>query len=331
MKKPLVSILLKRIAPRIGARVNLEPEYGWAGQIVFRNGRKRYFRASSVDLNPIGSSDIAKDKDFAAYFMRKMGYPVVTGKTFFSKEWASAIKSDRNIDAAYRYAQTLGFPVIVKPNSKSQGTGVAKVYTKRDFYRAMRVALKADRVALVQEAAVGKDYRIVVLDNAIISAYERIPLNVTGDGRASIAKLLARKQKSFKKSGRDTQIKTDDFRIEMKLARLGFSMNSVPQKGERVFLLDNANLSTGGDSVDVTELVHLSFAQLAIQLTKDMGLRFCGVDLIIAGDIGNDAQKVKYWVLEINSAPGLDHYGAIGKKQQRLVESLYLTVLKAME
>src|SRR3989344_4625849 len=133
MKKPLVSILLKKIAPSIGARVNLEPEYGWAGQIVFKNGRKRYFRASTVDLNPVGSSDIAKDKDFAAYFMKKMGYPVVTGETFFSVEWAETVGSKRNMDAAYRYAQRLGFPVIVKPNSKSQGVGVAKVYTKRDI------------------------------------------------------------------------------------------------------------------------------------------------------------------------------------------------------
>ncbi len=331
MKKPLVSILLKKIAPKIGAQVNLEPKYGWAGQIVFKNGRRRYFRASTIDLNPVGSSDIAKDKDFATYFMRKMGYPVVTGETFFSGEWADTVGSDRNIDAAYQYAQRLGFPVIVKPNSKSQGAGVAKVYTKRDFYRAFRAALQKDRVALVQEALSGKDYRIVVLDDKIISAYERIPLNVTGDGRLTIAKLLERKQRFFRKIGRDTFIKTDDFRIAMKLARSGLNMNSVPKKGERVFLLDNANLSTGGDSKDETDFVHQSFAELAIRLTKDMGLRFCGVDLIIAGTIGDSASAVKYWVLEINAAPGLDHYGAIGAKQKKLVESLYLTVLKAME
>ena len=279
MKKPLVSILLKKIAPRIGARVNLEPEYGWAGQIVFKNDRKRYFRASTVDLNPVGSSDIAKDKDFAAYFMKKMGYPVVTGETFFSVEWAETVGSKRNMDAAYRYAQRLGFPVIVKPNSKSQGVGVAKVYTKRDFYRAFRAALKKDRVALVQEALSGKDYRVVVLDDKIISAYERIPLSVIGNGRSTIAKLLERKQKFFKKSGRDTLIKTNDFRIAMKLARNGLTMGSIPQKGVCVFLLDNANLSTGGDSRDVTDFIHPSFAELAIRLTKDMGLRFCGVDL----------------------------------------------------
>lgn len=331
MKKPLVSILLKKIAPKIGAQVNLEPQYGWAGQIVFKNDRKRYFRASSVDLNPIGSSDIAKDKDFASYFMKKMGYPVVTGKTFFSTEWAETIGSERNMDAGYRYARKLGFPVIVKPNSKSQGSGVVKAYTKRDFYRAMRAALKQDRVVLVQEAIEGRDYRVVVLDDKIISAYERIPLSVIGDGRSTVAKLLERKQKSFKRSGRDTLIKIGDFRIAMRLARSGLTMNSVLPKGERASLLDNANLSTGGDSLDVTDSVHPSFAKLAIRLTEDMGLRFCGVDLMIAGTISDDATTVKHWVLEINSAPGLDHYGAIGKKQKELVENLYLTVLKAME
>jgi D-alanine-D-alanine ligase-like ATP-grasp enzyme len=62
-----------------------------------------------------------------------------------------------------------------------------------------------------------------------------------------------------------------------------------------------------------------------------MGLRFCGVDLMIAGDISQAPRKGGYWIIEINSAPGLDHYATIGKAQQRIVEDLYLEVLKAMD
>ncbi|MEK7480257.1 MAG: hypothetical protein AAB665_03160, partial [Patescibacteria group bacterium] len=102
--------LLKRLAPRIGARVLLEPEWKIAGQIQFDNGGKSYFRYNTLDLNPVGASDIAKDKDYANFFMRKMGYPTVRGKSFFSDEWCGAIGSKRNVHAAYRYAQTLGFP-----------------------------------------------------------------------------------------------------------------------------------------------------------------------------------------------------------------------------
>lgn len=331
MKKsisPLLGRILKKIAPDLGARVVLEPEWNTVGQITFKNGRKRYFRYSSLDLNPLGSSEISKDKGYANFFMKKMGYPIIFGKTFFSDSWCEAIGSNRNSGAAYRYALKLGFPVVVKPNSGSQGVGVSKVHNRREFFKALQFIFSRDRVALVQKAITGQDYRVVVLDNKIISVYRRIPLNVIGDGRSAIRQLLKRKQAQFVAAGRDTKIKPKDFRILQKLKRQKLSLRSVPKKDERVFLLDNANLSSGGDSIDVTKYIHSEFKQIAIGLTKDMGLRLCGVDLLIAGDIRDKPKK--YWVLETNAAPGLDHYVLSGKKQERIVEKMYTKVLKAM-
>ena len=321
--------MFRKIAPKIGARVVIEPRWKIVGQIIYPSGTKRYFRYSSLDLNTLGASEIAKDKDYANFFMKRMGYPTVPGKTFYSAHWAEAIGSRDDINAAYRYAQKLGFPVIVKPNSGSQGKGVALVHTRRDFYAAMRRIFKGDRVALVQTPITGKDYRIVVLDDKVISAYERIPLSVVGDGRSSIKMLMQKKQVAFKSSSRDTRLRLKDPRIKAKLLHEGLTFNSVPVRGERLFLLDNANLSSGGDALDVTSVLHDEFRRFAISLTADMGLRLCGVDLMVAGDITKPDQK--YWVLEINSAPGLDHYVKTGKAQQKIVEDMYLQILKHME
>jgi len=324
----LLPQLLKKIAPTIGARVYIEPEWGVAGQITFRDGKKRYFRYNTLDLNPVGSSDIAKDKDYANLFMKRMGYPVVSGKAFYSKEWCEMIGSKRNIHAAYAYARKLGFPVIVKPNEGSHGTGVFLVRTKREFMRAMQFIFKHDRVALVQRVVRGRDYRIVVLDSKVISAYERIPLSVVGDGSSSIQELLKKKQKRFRGGGRDTRIRLDDIRIAHKLGLQKLALRSVPERGKRIYLLDNANLSSGGDAVDVTKPIHSEFKKLAVKLTRDMGLRLAGVDLMVAGDIRQKLKK--YWILEINAAPGLDHYVKTGSAQQKIVENLYLKVLKSM-
>ena len=326
---PLLGKIFQKLAPKIGAKIVIEPEWKIVGQIIFKNGRNRYFRGSTLDLNPVGASDLAKDKDYANFFMKRMGYPTVPGKTFFSAEHARAMGSRRNIDAAYRYAVKLGFPVIVKPNSGSQGVGVTKAYTKHDFYRAMRFVFARDRVALVQRPVPGKDYRIVVLDEKIISAYERISLNVVGDGRSTVRQLLTQKQGQFVKSGRDTIIRSEDKRIAENLKQQGLTMRSMIAHGERVYLLDNANLSTGGDAVDVTGVIHPEFRKIAIRLTRDMGLRMCGVDLMVDGDITRTPGR--YWVLEVNAAPGLDHYVTTGKAQQKIVEDMYLKVLKAME
>ncbi len=327
----LLGRLLVKIAPRIGATVLLEPEWNVVGQIIFKNGKKSYFRYNTLDLNPMGASEIARDKDYANFFMDKLGYPIIPkSKTFYSDRWAGAIGAlDRKIDNAYKYAEEIGLPVIVKPNSGSQGTGVALVCNKTEFYSAMRNIFSYDRIAIVQKPVRGKDYRVVVLDDKIISAYERVPLNIIGDGKSTIKELLYIKQQNFVASSRDTIIKMDDLRIQNKLKHQNLNFDNIPSLNQKIFLLDNANLSSGGDSIDVTENVHPKFKALAIKLTKDMGLRLCGVDFMIEGDISKKPDK--YWVIEINSAPGLDHYAKIGKAQEQVVEDLYLEVLKHLE
>lgn len=326
--KAFVSKLFKKLAPHAGVTVNVEPKWGIVGQIVAKNGKKSYFRNTCFDLNTLGATEIAQDKDYANYFLRLMGYPTIPGKAFFSDRWAKAIKSNQNLTAAYKYAKRLGFPLIVKPNSKSQGLAVTQVHNRLEFYRAMREVFEHDRVALVQKIVTGNDYRIVVLDGEIISAYQRIALSVTGDGNSTIRALLEKKQRQFQKLKRDTQINFKDPRIKSKLARQGLSWSSRLPKDQTIFLLDNANLSTGGDALDVTPNLHPTVRDLAIKLTADMGLRYCGVDLMMKGLATEPLGE--YYVIEVNAAPGIDNYFAGGKKQERIVEQLYLQVLKSM-
>ncbi len=326
---PLVGDILTKIAPSIGAKVVIEPEWRIAGQITFKNGNRSYFRFNSIGINQLGAAEISKDKDYANFYMRRMGYSTIPGKTFFKEDFRAALRSKRGIDEAIKYAQKIGFPVVAKPNSGSQGKGVFLTHTAADLRKALKHIFTIDRVALVQTAVSGRDYRVVVLDNKVISAYQRVPLNVVGDGRSSILRLLEKKQKEFIGASRDTKLNTKDPRIKNKLSKQKLTLRSVPAKGERIFLLDNANLSSGGDALDVTNSIHPEFKKIAISLTKDMGLRLCGVDLMVAGTI-EEAPK-KYWIIEINSAPGLDHYAQGGKAQRKIVEGLYLEVLKSME
>ena len=102
-------------------------------------------------------------------------------------------------------------------------------------------------------------------------------------------------------------------------------------KGKKIYLLDNANLSTGGDAIDVTNDIHPNFKKIAINITKDMGLRICGVDMMITkGDIAKNPKSCSYYIIEINAAPGLDHYVTTGKIQREKIEAMYLKVLKAL-
>lgn len=330
-KIPYLTALVARLAPKIGAKVVVEPKWGITAQIKYKNGVVRSLRMYTLDLNPIASSDIARDKDYAKYFMKESGYPVAEGGTVYSDAWADAIGSGKKLPYGIKYAKKLGYPVIVKPNSKSMGVGVCVAHSEKELTSALKEIWKGDKIAIIERYMPGRDYRIVVLDGEIISAYERTQLKVVGDGKNTILKLLEIKQKNFIKENRDTKINFKDRRIKLKLRKQGYNLLSVIKKGEKVYLLDNANLSTGGDASDVTHTISNSFKKVATNLTRDMGLRIAGVDIMVTkGDITKDAKNCSYYIIEINAAPGLDHYVTTGAKQKRAVEAMYLKVLKAL-
>ncbi len=330
-KLPYLTKLVQKLAPKVGASFVVEPEWGVAGQIIYKNGTVRSLRFYSLDLNGVASSDIAKDKDYAKFFIKYNGYPVAPGETFFKDSWAKAIRSDRTLSQAKKYAQKLGYPVIIKPNSLSQGVGVSIAWNEKELEYGLRGIFKNDKIALLEKYLPGLDYRVVVLDHKIISAYERIPLSVSGDGKSTILSLLRKKQKDFIKSGRDTRIRFYDTRIKNRLLHQRLNLKSVLSQGEKIYLLDNANLSTGGDSKDVTKHIHPLFKKIAVTITKKMGLRMSGVDIMVTnGDITKKPAKNGYYIIEINAAPGLDHYVTSGPGQMKIVEEMYLKVLKAL-
>src|SRR5262249_47093845 len=131
------------------------------------------------------------------------------------------------------------------------------------------------RVALVERRIDLPDFRLVVLDGELISAYQRVPLSVTGDGVSTVESLLVARQDGFHVSGRDTSLWIDDDRVTARLRRLGLDRTTVPAAGEVVQLLDASNLSLGGTSVDVTGKVAARWSQLAVEVATMFGLRFC--------------------------------------------------------
>lgn len=205
---------------------------------------------------------------------------------------------------------------------------VSAVHSAEEYYQAAADAFDKDRVILVQKIVTGKDYRLVVLDDEVLSAYERLPLTVAGQEGRTIQALLFEKQSAFRKAGRDTELNLEDPRMLRRLARLGMALDTVLEPKFRVVLLDNANLSSGGESVDVTSDIHPGYKAIAVGLTRDMGLRYAGIDLMVQGDISK--KPGRYTVIEINASPGIDNYAAGGERHMEVVANLYRKVLEAI-
>ena len=328
METPFVTSIIQKVAEEIGAVVLVDPECTFVGLITFKNGNKTFFRTTRFSINSSASAAIAKDKGVSSFFLNKFGYKVTEGKTFFSEELCEEIANPRNIDAGFYYAKELGFPLIVKPINLSQGTFVTKVHNKKEYYQAAKKILQKISGFIVERFYSGNDYRIVVLDDEVVSAYQRIPLFIMGDGQSNVLELLQQKQETFIKNGRKEIIDFEDYRIKKNLRRRKLNFSSVIPKNNIVYLLDNANLSTGGEAIDFTENIHPDFQKLAVNITKDMELRLAGVD-ILTNDI--TSPMVDYTIIEVNGAPSLTHYASFGEVQTKRVENLYLKILKALE
>jgi len=320
--------ILKKLATQMGAVVFIEPEYELVGHITFKNGKKSVFNNTRLDINGFGSSHLASDKGYCNYFLKQFGYAVTEGKTFFNEKICAYIPNPRNIHDGWNYAQELGLPVIVKPLSLSLGVLVVKVYEKEEFYQVAEKILQTQSGLLVERFYSGNDFRILAFDDEVVAAYQRIPLSVIGDGNSTIMQLVENKRQKFVKNNEKILIDLEDFRIHRKLQRQNLSLETVLPQDTLVYLLDNANLSNGGHSVDFTDSIHPDFQKLAIKITKDLGLRLAGVD-IITTDITKPL--VDYTVIEVNSAPGLGHYMSLGEIQTKRVENLYMKVLQALE
>jgi len=168
----------------------------------------------------------------------------------------------------------------------------------------------------------------VVLENEVLCAYQRTPLSVTGDGKKTIRKLLEEKQSQFENRGRDTVINLNDQRIERILRHEKLLFTTVLTKNKTVQLLANANLSSGGEAVDVTSSLHEDYKKMAIRLTRDMGLTYSGIDIMTKQPINKSLKD--YTVIEINAAPGLDYYAETGSTQRQIVKVLYKKLLLHM-
>jgi len=330
-KRWLASDVIAMVAPKLGILVEREPEYGMVGRLILPDGRNSFFRGATLDLNGYGSAEVARDKAFALYFLSARGYPVPKTHTFFSPRWCQLIGSTKGPEAGWLLALDLGLPVVLKPNSRSQGVGVAVVEGKPSFVAAASAAFEdaQDRVALVQELVGGRDYRVVVLDDEVISAYERVPYSVVGDGDKSVAALIADRRQSLAAVGRKAP-GLDDFRVASWLRHARLTPSYVPQKGETIRLMLAANLSTGGESEDVTARISVGYADLSVSIARDMGLRLCGVDLLVRHDVTKQPTPDAFTVLEVNAAPGLDHYAFSGRRQRQVVERLYTRALEAL-
>jgi len=153
----------------------------------------------------------------------------------------------------------------------------------------------------------GHDYRMLVVGDRLIAAARRDPPQVFGNGRHTVRQLVDEVNKDPRRGTGHatslTKIRLDDLALAT-LGKHGYTAESVPAKGARVVLRNNANLSTGGTATDVTDDVHPDLAAAAVAAAQMVGLDVCGID-VVCDNVLMPLEDQGGGIVEVNAAPGL--------------------------
>ncbi|MQA62464.1 MAG: ATP-grasp domain-containing protein [Actinophytocola sp.] len=214
---------------------------------------------------------VTNDKALTKRVLTKNGLPVAIGDVV------------DNADDAVAVFRSVGGPVVVKPITGSGGKGITvDVRDEAQLRDAIRYAAEHSERFLVEECIPSIDLRIMVVAGQAVAAMMRVPAHVTGDGRSSIAELVERKNvfRAANPYHRESLIELTE-EAERRLADRGLSQESVPEPGTRVFLHYKANMSSGGDGVDVTSAIDPGILRLAEQVTQCFTTaHHAGVDIL---------------------------------------------------
>ncbi len=254
--------------------------------------KTHFFYRSRGDKVSNEAVDIGTDKEQTKQYLGQAGVPVPEGFGFTGDDDAEAV--------AERVFEKSG-PFVLKPTFGSLGKGVAtNIQSPEAFLENLAYIKKTFDYTdfLVEQHVEGEEMRVYVVGDEAIAATKRIPANVTGDGRTSIEQLINDKNELRKQNPHTATrlIKIDD-RLEDYLAKQGYHLEDIIDAEQIVYLKGESNMSSGGDSVDITDDISPEVQRVAVEAVKAIpGLLHAGVDMIVDGD-----QAV---VIEVNSTAG---------------------------
>lgn len=240
-----------------------------------------------------------------------------------------------SIEEALNAMESLvNMPIVIKPKSTNFGLGISIFKDGADeesIKKAFEIAFKHDNTVLVEEFIKGKEYRFLVINDEVVGILHRVPANVKGNGMNSIAELVEIKNRDSLRGYHYVtpleKIMLDD-NAELFLRQQNKDFNYVPEKDEIVYLRENSNISTGGDSIDYTDDIPERFKKIAVEAAKAVNAKICGVDMMLE-DYSDENSN--YGIIELNFNPAIHIHCYPYKGVEREIGVKVLKVLGFIE
>ncbi|HUQ15545.1 MAG TPA: cyanophycin synthetase, partial [Gemmatimonadales bacterium] len=287
--------------------------------IQFGHGRyQQRIQATVTSRTSHIAVELASDKEETNRILGNLGLPVPRQRLV------------QGVEDAVEAAERIGYPVVVKPFNANHGRGITiHITTPEEVRAAFEVAREHSRSVIVESFITGEDHRMLVIDGRLVAVSKRVPGHVVGDGLHTIEQLVEEVNQDPRRGIGHEKVLTRltfDHQAETMLQRKGYTRETVPGPGERVFLRSTGNLSTGGTATDLTDVVHPDNVEMATRAVKAIGLDVGGVDFL-STDVTESYKDVGGAICEINAAPGFRMHMAPSEGRPRDVAGPVMDML----
>lgn len=291
--------------------------------IVLKSGEQVEYvkQATKTSLDSYVTALIMENKIVTKEVLKREGIHVPGGKAY--NQLAEAMADFETFQKQR---------IVIKPKSTNFGLGITIFtadFSKEDYQKAFEIAFQYDQTVLLEEFIAGKEYRFLVMGDEVVGILHRVPANVVGDGVHTIEELVNEKNKDPLR-GKGYKTPLEKIRLgeaeEMFLKNQSRQFADTPGKGEVVYLRENSNISTGGDSIDYTDDIPDSYKKVAVRAAKAAGAVFCGVDMMIK-DFSEEASASNYSIIEINFNPAIHIHCYPYKGKNRKADDKILDLL----
>ncbi|GAC31306.1 cyanophycin synthetase [Paraglaciecola polaris] len=289
--------------------------------VQFGHGKyQRRIQATITSETKHIAVEISCDKEDTHNLLNDLGLPVPQQIMIYGAE------------QAVRAARKIGYPVVVKPLNANHGRGVSinlldDEQVRAAFHEALQFG--TGKAVLVESYLTGFDHRMLVVNDELVAVAKRVPGHVIGDGSATISELIDTVNLDPRRGIGHEKVLTRldlDNQAERLLEEAGYNSDTVLAKDQLFYLRSTANLSTGGTSIDVTDIVHPDNRNMAIRAIKAIGLDIGGVDFL-TDDISKSYKEIGGGICECNAAPGFRMHVAPSEGKPRDVAGKVLDML----
>ena len=211
---------------------------------------------------------LAQDKGAANRFLRENGFHVPTQQCYTD------------------FSQALSFleqqeQIVVKPVSQWGGRGVSThVSSRSELAGALAFAKRYSDEILLEECVHGVDWRLIYVDYQFVTAIERTPARVIGDGVNTIKKLIQKKNARAKKIDPSNIVPIDKETLRA-VKSLGFTYESIPANSQKIQVRRTSNYHTGGTVEIIGERVGADLAALGQSVARLLKIPVLGVDILV--------------------------------------------------